>query len=130
MNITQLKTNGRRKEAVARISLVKGNGTVTVNKLPIDEYFPEKMYREMAIRPLTLTKSLDSVDVAVLVNGGGRRGQADAIAHGIAKALRALDESMKGELRRAGLLTRDSRVKERKKPGLRRARRSPQWAKR
>lgn len=130
MSLTQQTTNGRRKEAVARVALTAGNGTITVNKLPLADYFSEKMYREMAVRPLTMTKMADVVNISVLVNGGGRRGQADAIAHGIAKALRSYDETMKVTLRRAGLLTRDSRVKERKKPGLRRARRSPQWAKR
>lgn len=124
-------TVGRRKEAIARVHLTAGGtGLVTVNGKPLEQYFTEKHLREAVLRPFTVSTLGKSLDVSVKVLGGGRSGQAQSVAHGIARALLAYDENLKPTLRRASLLTRDARVKERKKPGLRRARRAPQWSKR
>ncbi len=121
---------GRRKKAIARIRLIPGEGSITVNRRPLDEYFGLETLK-MAVRlPLTLTDTLSRFDVLCTVNGGGYTGQAGAIRHGIARALVKADEELKPAIKKAGLLTRDPRMKERKKYGLKAARRAPQFSKR
>ncbi|MFA5576672.1 MAG: 30S ribosomal protein S9 [Tissierellaceae bacterium] len=121
---------GRRKTSVARVRLVPGNGDFNINKRNIDEYFDYETLRVIAREPLTLTETLDKYNVVVNVNGGGFTGQAGAIRHGVARALLKADEELRPILKKAGYLTRDSRMKERKKYGLKKARRSPQFSKR
>ncbi|ATA58602.1 30S ribosomal protein S9 [Geobacillus stearothermophilus] len=121
---------GRRKSSVARVRLVPGDGRIVVNKQDIREYIPTEALIEMVKQPLVLTETLGSYDVLVNVRGGGFAGQAGAIRHGIARALLQVDPEFRTVLKRAGLLTRDARVKERKKYGLKGARRAPQFSKR
>lgn len=121
---------GRRKEAVARVRLLPGTGEITINGKKLLEYFTEKILQEAIKKPLALLETLKSYDITVKVQGGGRHGQAGAVAHAIARALNKKDETNRTTLKKAGLLTRDSRVKERKKPGRKKARKSPQWSKR
>ena len=121
---------GRRKTAVARVRLMAGNGAIIVNGTPYEEVFPRITHRETIAKPLMLTESLGKYNVMVKVAGGGVTGQSGAISHGIARALVEADESLRPVLRQNGLLTRDSRVKERKKPGLKRARKAKQYTKR
>ncbi|TWG29173.1 small subunit ribosomal protein S9 [Geobacillus sp. C56-T2] len=121
---------GRRKSSVARVRLVPGDGRIIVNKKDIREYIPSEALIEMVKQPLVLTETLGSYDVLVNVQGGGFAGQAGAIRHGIARALLEVDPEFRAVLKRAGLLTRDARVKERKKYGLKGARRAPQFSKR
>ena len=122
---------GRRKEAVARVRLYPGSGKITVNKKEFEDYFPVETLRYIVRQPLVETSSLDRYDIVVNVRGGGIAGQAGAIRHGIARALVDADtEQNKQALRKAGFLTRDARVKERKKPGLKKARKASQFSKR
>ncbi|MCK9445085.1 MAG: 30S ribosomal protein S9 [Tissierellaceae bacterium] len=121
---------GRRKTSVARVRLVPGNGEFNINKRNIDDYFDYETLRVIAREPLTITETLDKYNVIVNVNGGGFTGQAGAIRHGVARALLEADEELRPLLKKAGFLTRDSRMKERKKYGLKKARRSPQFSKR
>ena len=121
---------GRRKTAIAQVRLVPGGGAIIVNGAPYEELFPRLAHRETIERPLILTESLGKYNVVVKVAGGGISGQSGAISHGIARALVEADDSLKPVLRQNGLLTRDSRVKERKKAGLKRARKAPQYTKR
>jgi len=121
---------GRRKTSVARVRLLPGNGNITINNRSIDEYFDFETLRVIAREPLVITDTLDKYDVFVNVNGGGFTGQAGAIRHGIARALLKADEELRPILKKAGHLTRDSRMKERKKYGLKKARRAPQFSKR
>jgi small subunit ribosomal protein S9 len=122
---------GRRKTAVAQVRLVpEGGGAVIINGIPYEELFPRFVHRQTIVKPLVLTESLSKYNVMVKVTGGGLSGQSSAIAHGIARALVSADESLKLVLRQNGLLTRDSRIKERKKAGLKRARKAPQYTKR
>jgi small subunit ribosomal protein S9 len=121
---------GRRKRAVARVRLYPGTGTIVINGRPFEEVFNRPVYQVIVRQPLLLTETLDKFNVQVKINGGGNTGWAEAIAHGIARALVAADEQYKPTLRKAGLLTRDPRVKERKKYGLKRARKAPQYTKR
>lgn len=122
---------GRRKTAVARVRLYPGSGQVTVNGKTIREYFGGRtIHQATLLEPLRLTGTADRFDVSVRVVGGGVSGQAGAIRHGIARALTKVDEEMRPTLKRAKLLTRDARVKERKKVGLKRARKAPQYTKR
>ena len=121
---------GRRKTSVARVRLVPGNGNFTINKRSIEEYFNYETLRAVAKEPLLITETLDKYDVFVNVNGGGFTGQAGAIRHGIARALIESDGELRPILKKVGHLTRDSRMKERKKYGLKKARRSPQFSKR
>ena len=121
---------GRRKSSVAQVRISSGGGAIIVNGSPYDERFPRGLHRETITSPLVLTETMDKYSVMVKVAGGGVTGQSDAIAHGIARALIKADESLKQVLRQNGLLTRDSRVKERKKAGLRRARKAKQYTKR
>ena len=121
---------GRRKAAIARVRLLPGKGTVTVNDKTLEEAFPSLALRGRILTPLQVTETLGNFDVVIKVDGGGVAGRADAIRHGIARALLKANESLKPALRSHGLLTRDPRVKERKKYGLRRARKAPQYTKR
>jgi small subunit ribosomal protein S9 len=121
---------GRRKTSVARVRLYPGTGAVVINGKPLDDLFVRPVHREAILRPLVVAESQDKFNAQVKVDGGGVSGWAGAIAHGIARALVAADENLKPALRRNGLLTRDPRVKERKKYGLKRARKAPQYTKR
>ncbi|HYK73606.1 MAG TPA: 30S ribosomal protein S9 [Pseudoneobacillus sp.] len=121
---------GRRKSSVARVRLVPGNGQIIINDREITNYIPFEALREVVKQPLNATETLGSYDVLVNVKGGGYTGQAGAIRHGIARALLQADPEFRPTLKRAGLLTRDARMKERKKYGLKGARRAPQFSKR
>ncbi len=121
---------GRRKKSIARVRLVPGEGKVVINNREIEAYFGLETLRMIVNQPLVLTSTKDKFDVLVNVNGGGFTGQAGAIRHGISRALLKADESLKPELKKAGFLTRDPRMKERKKYGLKKARRAPQFSKR
>ncbi|MCG8489578.1 MAG: 30S ribosomal protein S9 [Candidatus Thiodiazotropha sp.] len=123
-------TTGRRKSSTARVFLTTGSGNITVNNRPLDEYFGRETARMVVRQPLESTETLDKVDIKVTVRGGGTTGQAGAIRHGISRALDAYDESLHGVLRKAGFLTRDARAVERKKVGLHKARKRPQFSKR
>lgn len=121
---------GRRKNATARTRLYAGTGVVEINGRSIDNYFPRKSLQMVIRQPLVLSKLTDKFDVKVRVNGGGVTGQAEAVRHGISRALLSVDPSLRGVLKKAGLLTRDARKKERKKYGLRSARARFQYSKR
>ena len=121
---------GRRKSSVARVYLVPGTGKITINKRDIDEYFGLDTLKVIVRQPLVATETTDKFDVLVNVKGGGYTGQAGAIRHGISRALLTVDEDYRPVLRKAGFLTRDPRMKERKKYGLKAARRAPQFSKR
>ncbi len=121
---------GRRKSSVARVRLVPGEGRVIINGRDFEDYIPFAALREVVKQPLVATETLGSYDILVNVNGGGYTGQAGAIRHGISRALLQVDPEYRGSLKRAGLLTRDARMKERKKYGLKGARRAPQFSKR
>lgn len=121
---------GRRKNSVARVRLVPGEGNITVNERDVREYLPFESLILDLNQPFDVTETKGNYDVLVNVHGGGFTGQAQAIRHGIARALLEADPEYRGSLKRAGLLTRDPRMKERKKPGLKKARRSPQFSKR
>jgi small subunit ribosomal protein S9 len=121
---------GRRKTSVARVRLVPGDGRIVINNRDIRDYIPSEALIEIVKQPLVLTETLGNYDVLVNVKGGGFSGQAGAIRHGIARALLQVDPDYRPILKRAGLLTRDARVKERKKYGLKGARRAPQFSKR
>ena len=126
----QYMGTGRRKKSIARLRLVPGNGNVTINKRDIQDYFGLETLRMIVNQPLVLTATKDKFDVLVNVHGGGFTGQAGAIRHGITRALIKADEALKPELKKAGFVTRDPRMKERKKYGLKKARKSPQFSKR
>ncbi len=122
---------GRRKSAIARVRLIPGgDGSIIINKKTIDEYFGLDTMKLIVRQPLVLTDSLTKYDIIVNVCGGGYTGQAGAIRHGISRALLEADETLRAELKKAGFLTRDSRKKERKKPGLKKARKASQFSKR
>ncbi|MBQ6587687.1 MAG: 30S ribosomal protein S9 [Butyrivibrio sp.] len=122
---------GRRKKSIARVYLVSGNGNITINKRPIDEYFGLETLKVIVRQPLVATETADKFDVVVTVRGGGTTGQAGAIRHGISRALLQADsDEYRPTLKKAGYLTRDPRMKERKKYGLKKARRAPQFSKR
>ena len=121
---------GKRKDSVARVWLVKGNGKVTINDRDMESYLPRPSARMTVVRPFETVELAGKFDVKVKVHGGGLSGQAGAIRHGIAKALVEYDETLKKALKDEGFITRDSRVVERKKPGLKKARRRPQFSKR
>jgi small subunit ribosomal protein S9 len=126
----QYMATGRRKKSIARVRLVPGEGKVIINKRDSEQYFGLETLRTIVNQPLVLTATKDKFDVLVNVCGGGFTGQAGAIRHGVARALVKADETLKSELKKAGFLTRDPRMKERKKYGLKKARRSPQFSKR
>jgi len=121
---------GRRKSSVARVRVRQGEGKIYINKRPMNEYFPNDKHRQAVLAPLEHTNRMDAVDVIIRVGGGGSTGQADACKLGIARALKIFEPELEDMLRDSGLLTRDSRMKERKKPGLRGARRASQFSKR
>jgi small subunit ribosomal protein S9 len=132
INLAQVQYigTGRRKSSVARVRLVPGDGKIIINGREIENYIPFEALREVVKQPLVATETLGSYDILVNVNGGGYTGQAGAIRHGIARALLQADPEFRPTLKRAGLLTRDARMKERKKYGLKGARRAPQFSKR
>ena len=121
---------GRRKKSIARVYLIPGTGKITINKRDIDEYFGLETLKLIVRQPLAATETADKFDVLVNVRGGGTTGQAGAIRHGIARALLQADNEYRPVLKKAGYLTRDPRMKERKKYGLKAARRAPQFSKR
>ena len=121
---------GRRKKSVARVRIVPGTGVITINGQDIDEYFGLETLKLIVNQPFTVTDTLGKFDIVCRVNGGGFSGQAGAIRHGVAKALLQADATYRPALKKAGLLTRDPRMKERKKYGLKGARRAPQFSKR
>ena len=121
---------GRRKTAAARVFLRRGNGRILVNGHQLDEYFGRETARMIVRQPLEKADAVDRFEITVTVKGGGSSGQAGAIRHGIARALVEYDETLRGDLRRAGFITRDARAVERKKVGLRKARKRPQYSKR
>ena len=121
---------GKRKRAVARVYLRPGNGEVTINDVAFDEYFPNEMLKMLIRQPLALTETADKFDIYVRVTGGGIAGQSGAIRHGVSRALLDYNKELRGRLKTAGMLTRDSRIKERKKYGQRGARRRFQFSKR
>lgn len=124
------QTTGRRKRAVARVRFRPGTGKITVNKREVEDYFPSETHRMIFTEPLRLTNTNEMYDVDATLDGGGSSGQAGALRHGIARALIELDPELRGELKKAGFLTRDSREKESKKYGLKKARKAPQYSKR
>ena len=121
---------GKRKRSVARVTLRPGSGKIEVNERSLEDFFPRPLHQTMARQPLTVTGYEDSVDVRVRVHGGGVSGQAGAVRHGISRALTEIDPALRAELKRRGFLTRDARVKERRKAGLKKARKRPQFSKR
>ena len=121
---------GRRKKAIARVRLIPGEGNITINKRSLDEYFGLETLKTVVRQPMDLTQTTGRYDVLVSVKGGGFTGQAGAIRHGIARALVKADEELKPAIKKAGYLTRDPRMKERKKYGLKAARKAPQFSKR
>jgi small subunit ribosomal protein S9 len=124
------QTTGRRKEAVARVRFRPGQGTITVNKRPLAEYFTSATHRMVVTEPLRITGTAETYDVDATIDGGGVSGQAGALRLGIARALVALDAEHRTSLKKSGLLTRDAREKESKKYGLKKARKAPQYSKR
>ncbi|MFZ4585673.1 MAG: 30S ribosomal protein S9 [Acidimicrobiia bacterium] len=125
-----IQTTGRRKEAIARVRLRPGTGKITVNGRPFEQYFPVLTHQVVATEPLRLTQTAEVYDVDATLGGGGISGQAGALRLGIARALQTLDPEARPGLKKAGLLTRDSREKERRKYGLKKARKAPQYSKR
>jgi small subunit ribosomal protein S9 len=123
-------TTGRRKEATARVRMRPGTGTITINGRALDNYFTSATHRQMLTQPLRDTNTEVLYDVDATIDGGGVAGQAGALRHGIARALVEVNEELRGTLKKAGLLTRDSRKKESKKYGLKKARKAPQFTKR
>ncbi len=126
----QFYGTGRRKKSVARVRLVPGNGSVVINDREIDDYFGLETLKVICKQPLVLTETIGKFNAIVTVRGGGFTGQAGAIRHGIARALLKVEDSFRSPLKKAGFLTRDPRMKERKKYGLKKARRAPQFSKR
>ena len=128
--INQYYGTGRRKTSTAKVFMVEGTGSIIVNKQPLDEYFGREVARMIVRQPLEVSETSDKFDIKVTVRGGGSFGQAGAIRHGITRALLEYDESLRAALRSAGFVTRDAREVERKKVGLRKARKRPQFSKR
>jgi small subunit ribosomal protein S9 len=127
---TRIQATGKRKTSVARVVVAQGGGEFKVNRRALDEYFPRGYHQTIARQPLAASGYEGQVDVSVRVHGGGISGQADAVRHGIARALVEIDPELRGELKRRGMLTRDARAKERRKAGLKKARKRPQFSKR
>jgi small subunit ribosomal protein S9 len=121
---------GKRKCSIARVTVLPGNGKIEVNKRSLEEFFPRPLHQTMARQPLTVSGYEGNVDVRIRVHGGGISGQAGAVRHGIARALTEIDPELRGDLKRRGFLTRDARVKERRKAGFKKARKKPQFSKR
>ena len=126
----EFTATGRRKNSIARVRLTNGNGNITVNKKSLEEYFGLGTLQLIVNQPLQLTETTGKYDIVVNVHGGGLSGQAGAIRQAIARALVKADEQLKDQVKKAGFLTRDARAKERKKPGLKKARKAPQYSKR
>lgn len=123
---------GKRKSAIARVRIMKTRTKglkVTINDKDYKDYFPYVAWQELVLKPLRTTGQ-ENLSISIKVSGGGKKGQMEAVSHGLARALLKIDEELRATLRKEGLLTRDDRVKERKKPGLKKARRAPQWSKR
>ncbi len=127
---TQTYATGRRKSSAARVFMTPGSGNITVNNRTLDNFFGRETARMVVRQPLEVVDMLDKVDLKITVSGGGNTGQAGAIRHGIARALTGYDEALRSPLRKAGFLTRDARAVERKKVGLHKARKRPQFSKR
>ena len=125
-----IQTTGRRKEAVARVRLRPGTGVILCNKRPFEAFFPNATHRQIVTEPLRLTQTAEVYDVDCTLAGGGVSGQAGAMRLGVARALVTLDPDLRPQVKKAGLLTRDAREKERKKYGLKKARKAPQYSKR
>jgi small subunit ribosomal protein S9 len=125
-----VQSTGRRKRAVARVRLRPGTGVITVNKRALENYFPSETHRMVVTEPLRLTTLTETYDIDATLDGGGPTGQAGALRLGISRGLVTLDEDLRGVLKKAGFLTRDSREKESKKYGLKKARKAPQYSKR
>jgi small subunit ribosomal protein S9 len=121
---------GKRKSSIARVTLMPGNGKIEINKRSIEEFFPRPLHQTMVKQPLAVSGYEGNVDIRVRVHGGGISGQAGAVRHGVARALTEIDAELRGDLKRRGFLTRDARVKERRKAGLKKARKRPQFSKR
>jgi small subunit ribosomal protein S9 len=121
---------GKRKCSIARVTVLPGDGKIEINKRSIEEFFPRPLHQTLAVQPLTVSGYEGNVDVRVRVHGGGISGQAGAVRHGIARALIEIDPELRGDLKRRGFLTRDARVKERRKAGFKKARKKPQFSKR
>jgi small subunit ribosomal protein S9 len=130
MSLPLVQATGRRKRAVARVSVRAGSGVIVINDRPIIEYLPSELLRMIATEPLRLTETLEAFDINVTMDGGGVSGQAGALRLGIARALIELDPERRPALKKAGFLTRDDRKKESKKYGLKKARKAPQYSKR
>jgi small subunit ribosomal protein S9 len=121
---------GKRKSSIARVTLLPGDGKIEINKRSLEEFFPRPLHQTMVKQPLAVSGYEGNVDVRVRVHGGGISGQAGAVRHGVARALTEIDSELRGDLKRRGFLTRDARVKERRKAGLKKARKRPQFSKR
>jgi small subunit ribosomal protein S9 len=121
---------GKRKSSIARVTVLPGKGEITINKRSLEEFFPRPLHQTMVKQPLVVSGYEGNVDVRVRVHGGGISGQAGAVRHGVARALTEIDSELRGDLKRRGFLTRDARVKERRKAGLKKARKRPQFSKR
>ncbi len=129
-NKEYIKATGKRKSSIARVNIIPGTGKITINKKDIDEVYTLDTLKAIVLKPFTVANMMEKYDVIADVHGGGFAGQAGAVAHGIAKALATTDPEVRLSLKRNGLLTRDSRVKERRKYGLKKARKAPQFSKR
>jgi len=125
-----VRATGRRKESVARVRIVPGSGRFALNGRSLEDYFPRPALQMVVTEPLRLTNTVDRYDVIASIDGGGISGQAGAVRHGIARALIEADPTLRSDLKKRGLLTRDARVKERRKYGLKKARKAPQYSKR
>lgn len=125
-----VQSTGRRKRAVARVRFRPGTGTITINRRPLEDYFPNDTHRMILTEPLTATSTSETYDIDATIHGGGTTGQAGAMRLGISRALVALDGELRPTLKKAGFLTRDAREKESKKYGLKKARKAPQYSKR
>lgn len=130
MAVQQYNSTGRRKTSSARVYITPGSGNITINSRPLDQYFGRETARMIVRQPLDTVDANEKLDIKVFVSGGGSSGQAGAVRHGITRALIAYDENLRSPLRRAGFVTRDAREVERKKVGLHKARKRPQYSKR
>jgi small subunit ribosomal protein S9 len=130
MSTPLVQATGRRKRAVARVRIRPGSGAITINKRPIEDYFPNATHRQILTEPLRITETGENYDVDATLHGGGVSGQAGAVRLGIARGLIEIDPELRGTLKKAGFLTRDAREKESKKYGLKKARKAPQYSKR